>query len=74
MLEAAVAAHADYLVSGDQDPTGLDDYGEVEIVTPARFDELVPVLYADLAQPELCHYFLDEKAVRACLRLPPVSI
>ena len=40
----------------------------------ARFDELVPVLYADLAQPELCHYFLDEKAVRACLRLPPVSI
>ena len=33
----------------------------------ARFDELVPVLYGDLAQPELCHYFLDEKAVRAYL-------
>ncbi|MGZ8288336.1 MAG: glutaredoxin family protein [Telluria sp.] len=31
----------------------------------ARFDELVPVLYGDLAQPELCHYFLDEAAVRA---------
>lgn len=30
----------------------------------ARFDELVPVLFADLAQPELCHYFLDEAAVR----------
>ena len=33
----------------------------------ARFDELVPVLYADLSQPELCHYFLDEAKVRAVL-------
>ncbi len=33
----------------------------------ARFDELVPVLYGDLAQPELCHYFLDEAAVRRYL-------
>lgn len=31
----------------------------------ARFDELVPVLYGDLAKPELCHYFLDAEAVRA---------
>ncbi len=31
------------------------------------FDELVPVLFGDLAQPELCHYFLDEAAVRRCL-------
>ena len=31
----------------------------------ARFDELVPVLFGDLAQGELCHYFLDEAAVRA---------
>jgi hypothetical protein len=30
----------------------------------ARFDELVPVLFGDLEQPELCHYFLDEAAVR----------
>ena len=30
----------------------------------ARFDELVPVLFGDLDQPELCHYFLDEAAVR----------
>lgn len=30
-----------------------------------RFDELVPVLYGDLDKPELCHYFLDEAAVRA---------
>lgn len=33
-----------------------------------RFDELVPVLYADLDGPELCHYFLDEAKVRAVLQ------
>jgi thiol-disulfide isomerase/thioredoxin len=31
----------------------------------ARFDELVPVLYGRLDQPELCHYFLDPLAVQA---------
>ncbi len=31
----------------------------------ARFDELVPVLFGRPGQPELCHYFLDEAAVRA---------
>jgi hypothetical protein len=36
----------------------------------ARFDELVPVLYADLSQPELCHYFLDEARVREVLKKP----
>jgi hypothetical protein len=34
----------------------------------ARFDELVPVLFADLSQPELCHYFLDESKVRELLK------
>ena len=34
----------------------------------ARFNELVPVLYGDLAEPELCHYFLDEAAVRAYIQ------
>ncbi|MES2014898.1 MAG: glutaredoxin family protein [Pseudomonadota bacterium] len=38
----------------------------------ARFDELVPVLFGHLAQPELCHYFLDEKAVRRYLAAPSV--
>ena len=33
----------------------------------ARVDELVPVLFGDLAQPELCHYFLDAAAVRRYL-------
>lgn len=33
----------------------------------ARFNELVPVLYGDPAGPELCHYFLDEAAVRGYL-------
>lgn len=40
----------------------------------ARFDELVPVLYGDLAKPELCHYFLDEAAVRASVAERSVSI
>ena len=35
----------------------------------ARFDELVPVLYGDPAGPELCHYFLDEAALRHHLGL-----
>lgn len=33
----------------------------------ARFDELVPVLFGELAAPELCHYFLDRAAVEAYL-------
>ncbi|MEO7497139.1 MAG: glutaredoxin family protein [Massilia sp.] len=40
----------------------------------ARFDELVPVLFADLSQPELCHYFLDEAAVRAALAGSPQAL
>ncbi len=31
----------------------------------ARFDELVPVLFGRLDQPELCHYHLDPAAVLA---------
>ncbi len=38
-----------------------------------RFDELVPVLYGDPAQPELCHYFLNEAAVRAYIASALVS-
>jgi hypothetical protein len=35
-----------------------------------RFDELVPVLFGeDLDGPELCHYFLDEAALRRHLKL-----
>ena len=36
----------------------------------ARYDELVPVLTADPRGPELCHYFLDEAALRRHLGLP----
>ncbi len=40
-----------------------------------RFDELVPVLFGDLAEPELCHYFLDEAAVRRYLeRYQPLAL
>jgi len=45
----------------------IDESGDAALL--ARFDELVPVLFADLSQPELCHYFLDEAAVRRCLAL-----
>jgi hypothetical protein len=35
----------------------------------ARYDELVPVLVAEPAGFELCHYFLDEAALRRHLGL-----
>ena len=47
------------------DVIDIDESPNASLLT--RFDELVPVLFADLAQPELCHYFLDEQAVRRCL-------
>lgn len=43
----------------------IDVDGDEALV--ARFDELVPVLFGDLDEPELCHYFLDEAKVRALL-------
>jgi hypothetical protein len=42
---------------------------DADPVLVARFDELVPVLYGDLAGPELCHYFFDEAALRRHLGL-----
>ena len=39
-----------------------------------RFDELVPVLFGRLDEPELCHYFFDEAAARRFLASSPVSI
>ncbi|PHV16398.1 thioredoxin family protein [Janthinobacterium sp. BJB1] len=47
------------------DVIDIDDSPDASLL--ARFDELVPVLFGDLAQPALCHYFLDEAAVRRCL-------
>ena len=38
-----------------------------------RFDELVPVLFGDPQAPELCHYFLDEVAVRNWLAAAQVA-
>ena len=45
----------------------IDIDASLDATLLARFDELVPVLFGDLAQPELCHYFLDEAAVRRYL-------
>ncbi len=47
----------------------IDESGNVVLLT--RFDELVPVLFGDLSQPELCHYFLDEQKVLAYLARDP---
>ncbi len=44
VLEAAVAAQADYVVSGDHHLLGLKTYEGVQIVTPARF---VAILVAE---------------------------
>ena len=37
---------------------------DADVALLAKYDELVPVLFGDLDQPELCHYFLDEARVR----------
>lgn len=38
---------------------------DADPILEQRFNELVPVLYGDPAGAELCHYFLDEAAVRS---------
>ena len=38
-----------------------------------RYDELVPVLFGDPHDPALCHYFLDELAVRNWLAASQVA-
>lgn len=40
----------------------------------ARYDELVPVLAAEPAGTELCHYFLDEGALRRHLGLEQAEV
>ncbi|MDR7049635.1 hypothetical protein J2X54_002090 [Duganella sp. 3397] len=47
------------------DVIDIDQAGNQELL--ARYDELVPVLFADLAGPELCHYHLDEGKIVALL-------
>ena len=47
------------------DVIDIDQAGDPALL--ARYDELVPVLFADLAGPELCHYHLDEAKIRALL-------
>ena len=40
---------------------------DVDPALVALYDELVPVLFADLARPSLCHYHLDAPKIRALL-------
>jgi hypothetical protein len=52
------------------DVIDIDAASDTDPSLVERFDELVPVLYGDdLAGPELCHYFLDEDALRRHLGL-----
>ncbi len=37
ILESAVEARADYLITRDNDLLSLENYGEVEIITPTQF-------------------------------------
>ncbi|MET0265145.1 MAG: glutaredoxin family protein [Duganella sp.] len=53
------------------DVIDIDEAGDPALL--ARYDELVPVLFADLSQPELCHYFLDEAKILALLHAPAPS-
>jgi hypothetical protein len=48
------------------DVIDIDQCGDPTLL--AKYDELVPVLFADLAQPALCHYFLDEAQVQKVLK------
>lgn len=41
VLEAAVTAQADVIVTGDHDLLALDSYGDILILTPAEFTKLI---------------------------------
>lgn len=41
VLEAAVEGHAEYVVSGDRHLLDLGTYGDITIVTPARFAAII---------------------------------
>ncbi|MES2318274.1 MAG: glutaredoxin family protein [Pseudomonadota bacterium] len=68
MLAALMALHP----ASEVEVIDIDTAADPALL--ARFDELVPVLFGRLDQPELCHYFLDEVAVRRYLAGIPVSV
>lgn len=49
------------------DVIDIDQAGVADPELLARYDELVPVLFADLAGPELCHYHLDPAKIVALI-------
>jgi hypothetical protein len=69
MLEALRAFMAREGLAFGIDVVDIDAAAGADPTLLERFDELVPVLYGDLAGPELCHYFLDEAALRRHLGL-----
>jgi hypothetical protein len=69
MLEALRAFMAREGLPFSVDVVDIDAEPDADPALVERFDELVPVLYGDLSGPELCHYFLDEAALRRHLGL-----
>jgi hypothetical protein len=68
MLEALRAFMAREGLAFSVDVVDIDASPDASLL--ARFDELVPVLVGeDPDGPELCHYFLDEAALRRHLGL-----
>lgn len=49
------------------DVIDIDQAGVADPALLARYDELVPVLFANLADAELCHYHLDTAKIVALL-------
>lgn len=70
MLSALRAFMAREGLAVDVAVLDIDTDPGVDPALAARYDELVPVLVgADPHGPELCHYFLDEAALRRHLGL-----
>jgi hypothetical protein len=68
MLAALRAFMAHEGLAFSVDVVDIDASSDASLL--ARFDELVPVLVGeDPDGPELCHYFLDEAALRRHLKL-----
>jgi len=70
MLSALRAFMAREGLACDVAVIDIDTDPALDPALAARYDELVPVLVgADPLGPELCHYFLDEAALRRHLGL-----
>ena len=42
-IEAAVEGQAEYIISGDKDLLDMQSYGDIKIITPAKFLEIINI-------------------------------